>query len=168
MSIKSWGCSFGTFLDKLICRLNLERVLGCLSNQYFKERPANIIANRCWNEKSFRKLRAYYHFSTGVQLFDEFPFNFGICDHIVINMPFKRLSGLAEILLTLAISKDVDIVGFGNRKRGQVCFWPYLKLRTYFCANPWCEYGGIIKTFKNIPAHSKPISKPWWKDCKGK
>ena len=31
--------SFGTLLDKLICRLNLERVLGRLSNQYFKERP---------------------------------------------------------------------------------------------------------------------------------
>jgi len=26
-------------LHKLICRLNLERVLGRLSNQYFKERP---------------------------------------------------------------------------------------------------------------------------------
>ena len=31
--------SFGTLLDKLICRLNLERVLGRLSNQYFKARP---------------------------------------------------------------------------------------------------------------------------------
>ena len=28
-----------SFLDKLICRLNLERVLGRLSDQYFKERP---------------------------------------------------------------------------------------------------------------------------------
>lgn len=35
----SFGLSFGTLLDKLICRLNLERVLGRLSNQYFKARP---------------------------------------------------------------------------------------------------------------------------------
>jgi putative transposase len=34
--------SFGTFLDKLICRLNLERVRGRLSNQYFKERPITV------------------------------------------------------------------------------------------------------------------------------
>ncbi len=38
--------SFGTLLDKLICRLNLERVLGRLSNQYFKERPANTFGSQ--------------------------------------------------------------------------------------------------------------------------
>jgi len=38
-SNNSIGRSFGTLLDKLICRLNLERVLGRLSNQYFKARP---------------------------------------------------------------------------------------------------------------------------------
>ncbi|MEA3415745.1 MAG: hypothetical protein U9R02_06250 [Thermodesulfobacteriota bacterium] len=38
-SNNSIGRSFGTLLDKLICQLNLERVLGRLSNQYFKASP---------------------------------------------------------------------------------------------------------------------------------
>ncbi len=49
------GGSFGTFLDKLICRLNLERVLGRLSNQYFKERSTSYtyseIDNGCFSQK---------------------------------------------------------------------------------------------------------------------
>ena len=39
-AIQTWPVGrFGTLLDKLICRLNHEQVLGRLSNQYFKERP---------------------------------------------------------------------------------------------------------------------------------
>ena len=52
--------SFGTFLDKLICRLNLERALGRLSNQYFKERPISVPWRRVVEFDQEGKERAEY------------------------------------------------------------------------------------------------------------